>query len=270
VARRRYKSEAISQAGHAAQPRDPSGDESLSQPIEPRAEYGKAPPSAPASDQAEAKPDYDGSGLKAQIDHMRQQQQYAQQQQQPQQQLDPLASYLLSIPGLTAPKFQFLYQYFAQRPHLLNGDHWQLLKAAHDIMLGRGIQEDGPEYFQHLTQLLQQHAAPPPAPPMPSPAPLPAHEPAPPPQMPPPTHIDIEKTEDDHEPESAHMSAMYAAPVSRNDRGTAIESEMTAGSITLSKAEREHATAAGVSDEEYGRQKLRMMKMKKAKLIRDE
>jgi hypothetical protein len=40
--------------------------------------------------------------------------------------------------------------------------------------------------------------------------------------------------------------------------------------VTLTKAERERAEAAGVSVEEYGRQKLRMMKMKKAKIIRDD
>jgi len=38
----------------------------------------------------------------------------------------------------------------------------------------------------------------------------------------------------------------------------------------LSKAEREHAEAAGVSVEEYAKQKLKMMKLKKAKVIKDE
>jgi hypothetical protein len=40
--------------------------------------------------------------------------------------------------------------------------------------------------------------------------------------------------------------------------------------VTLSKAEREHAEAAGVSVEEYGRQKLKMLRMKKAKILKDE
>ena len=98
----------------------------------------------------------------------------------------------------------------------------------------------------------------PPVPPMPEPT----HEPV--------THIDIEKVESpDGEPESEHMSAMFSAPVSRGS-DYAIEPESSANSVRLSKAEIEHAQAAGVSVEEYGRQKLRMMKMKKANLIKDQ
>ena len=48
------------------------------------------------------------------------------------------------------------------------------------------------------------------------------------------------------------------------------EHEPSASSVRLSKAEREHAAAAGVSDEIYARKKLRMMKLKKSKIIRDE
>jgi len=62
-----------------------------------------------------------------------------------------------------------------------------------------------------------------------------------------------------------------SAPVSRASEHFSGDYEPGEGSrVTLSKAEREHAEAAGVSVEEYAKQKLRMMKMKKAKLIRDE
>ena len=65
-----------------------------------------------------------------------------------------LASYLISIPGLTIPKFQFLYHYFAQRPDLLTNEHWSVLRGAHGIALDRGVKEDSPEYFGFLHSLL--------------------------------------------------------------------------------------------------------------------
>ena len=83
-----------------------------------------------------------------------------QQQQQQQQQLDPLASYFISIPGLTIPKFQFLYHYFAQRPDLLTNEHWSVLRGAHGIALDRGVKEDSPEYFGFLHSLLNQQTTP--------------------------------------------------------------------------------------------------------------
>ena len=93
-------------------------------------------------------------------EQLRQQQQYAQHPQQQQQQLDPLASYLISIPGLTIPKFQFLYHYFAQRPDLLTNEHWSVLRGAHGIALDRGVKEDSPEYFGFLHSLLNQQTTP--------------------------------------------------------------------------------------------------------------
>ena len=84
--------------------------------------------------------------------------------------------------------------------------------------------------------------------------------------MPAHTHVDLESH--DSEPEEPMPSHSVSAPVSRASEAY---SEPGEGSrVTLSKAEREHAEAAGVSVEEYGRQKLRMMKMKKAKLLKDE
>jgi hypothetical protein len=70
------------------------------------------------------------------------------------------------------------------------------------------------------------------------------------------------------QPDEAH-AMMFSAPVSRGD-GHSVEPEPTMSSIRLSKAEREHAAAAGVSDEIYAANKLKMMKLKKAKVIRDE
>jgi hypothetical protein len=157
--------------------------------------------------------------------------------------------------GLSPSKFIFLYSYFAQHPDRWTAQHWDLLKAAHGITLNRGVGEDSPEYFSAMQGLLNQHAAPAPPPPMPPPV----HEPEPEPQ-----HV-----EHDPEPESEPMASYVSAPVSRGEAGHAVEPEMSANSIRLSKAEIEHAQAAGVSVEEYGRQKLRMMKMKKANVIKD-
>jgi hypothetical protein len=249
VARRKYRpSPAISTAGQSERPRDPAGDESLHQPIEPKPEYGKPPP--------ESAPQSFSTGLK---DQLAQQRQYADRPQpQPQQHLDPLASYLISIPGLTIPKFQFLSRYFGQRPHLLNADHWQLLKAAHDITTKeREIPEDSAEYFQSLHGILQQHAPPPAAPPMPPPV----HEPAPQPM----THVDVETH--DSEPESP-MPQHFSAPVSRSDHATAVEPEPTMGMIRLTAEQRDIAARSGISDVEYGKQLLRMQKMKSSGLIK--
>jgi hypothetical protein len=91
--------------------------------------------------------------------------------------------------------------------------------------------------------------------------------------MPAHTHVDIEKTESpEGEPEQESVSMHHVSPpVSRGAEHYSGDYEPGSDSrVTLSKAEREHAEAAGVSVEEYGRQKLRMMKMKKAKIIRDE
>jgi hypothetical protein len=154
---------------------------------------------------------------------------------------------------------------------LLNAEHWNVLKGAHGIALERGVKEDSPEYFGFLHSLLNQQAAaspPPHAAPAPPPPPTPpVHEPMPPPPM---THIDLEKVESpEGEPETTHMSAIYGAPVSRGDHGHAIEPEPTMGTIKLSPQEREIARMSG-GEELYARNKLKMMKLKKASVIKDE
>ena len=226
---------------------------------------GTEPPSPqpPAPDtQGEAKPEYDVGGLKAQIDHMRQQQAAQQQPPQPQQQaqqVDGLAIYLASL-GLSPSKFIFLYSYFSAHPDRLNAQHWETLKGAHHIARQeRNIPEDSPEYFGFLHSLLNQHAAPP-APPMPPPIPQPA---------PPPTHVDLEKVESpEGEPESTHMSAMFSAPVSRGEAGHAVEPEPTQSSIRLTAEQRDIAQRSGISEVEYAKQLLRMQRMQKSGLIK--
>ena len=237
MARRRYRSDAISGAGHGERPPDPAPSEQLPLGSEPPS------PSAPAPDQAEPEPaQHFSTGLG---DQLRQQRLYVQQH-QPQQQIDPLAAYLASIPGLTIPKFHFLYHYFAQHPDRLNPQHWELLKGAHRIAREeRDIPEDSPEYFGFLHQLLQQHAASPPA-------------------MPPPVaHVDQTEAPDDGETEVSMAAHHISAPVSRGaEHYAAMSDDYEPGSnsrVTLSKAEREHAHAAGVSDEVYAREKLRFV-----------
>ena len=85
-------------------------------------------------------------------------------------------------------------------------------------------------------------------------------------------HVDIEKSDHDSEPEAEPMPSHHvSAPVSRASEAYSGDYEPGDGSrVTLSKAEREHAEAAGVSVEEYGRQKLKMLRLKKAKVIKDE
>jgi hypothetical protein len=265
VAKRKYRpSAAISSTGRGIKADDAAPPGQL-----PLSDAEAASPSAPASDaqvprgeygKPEAEPaQHFSTGLKEQL---AQQQRYADRPQPQQQQIDPLAAYLLSIHGLTVPKFHFLYHYFAQHPDRLNPAHWDVLKAAHGITLNRGVGEDSPEYFHGLHALLQQHAATPP-PPQAAPAPAPPmpeqHR----------THIDLEKVESSEgEPEGTHMSAMFSAPVSRGEHATAVEPEPTMGTIKLSAEQRDMAHRSGISEVEYAKQLLRMQKMQKSGLIK--
>jgi hypothetical protein len=235
-------------------------DESLQRPIEPRTEYGKPEPAA-SQPQAEAKPEpkSDTSSLAAQIAAMRAQQE--QHQQQAQQQIDPLAMSLASIPGLTIPKFHFLYHYFAQRPHLFNSDHWGLLRAAHDITLGHGVKEDSAEYFAAMDALLRQHAA------MPQQQSAPAAAPAPPIPEPAPPHVAHVDVSTEQEPEMMPMAQNVAAPVSRGDHGHSIEPEQSPSQVRLSPEERDMAQRLKLSEVEYAAGKLKLAKMKRSKLI---
>lgn len=83
-------------------------------------------------------------------------------------------------------------------------------------------------------------------------------------------HIDIETTEG---PDEERMIAAHhvAAPVSRGEHSYSMSGDYEpsgASRITLTKAQREHAAAAGVDEVEYGKQLLRMNQMKKSGLIK--
>jgi hypothetical protein len=250
VARRRYgKSPAISTAGQSERPRDPTGDTSLDQPIGPRQEFGKTEPT-PSQATSEPAQHYDITSLK---DQLAEQQRYAQYQ--------ALHQYIASnFPGALPHEAQWLMA----NPHHLSNP--MLVHHAAQIAAQRGIPRQDPQFLQFVGQLLDQHHA--------AMMQAPQAAPAPPPPMPPPVaHVDLEKVETPgHEPESAHMDAHFvSAPVSRGAKHYSGDYEPGDGSrVTLSTAEREHARASGVSDEVYAREKMRMMKLKKAKLIRDE
>jgi hypothetical protein len=249
LARRRYRSDAISTAGQQERPREPLGDESLSQPLSPKAEYGK--PDATAQPQGAA-PSEPVTGLR---DQLADQRRYAEQQQVAQ-----LHGYIDQMPNLSPAQRQWLHN----NPHGLY--RFDLLHAAHTEARQRGVPVDSPEYFHFLSAMLNAYGHLPPQQPAQA-------APAPPPTMPPVTHVDISKTEnaDTGEPEEESVAMHHvSAPVSRASEAYSGDEPTDGSRVHLSKAEREHAEAAGVSVEEYGRQKLRMMKMKKAKLIRDD
>jgi hypothetical protein len=146
-----------------------------------------------------------------------------------------------------------------------------LVHHAGMLALRDGVARESPDFVRAIGKKLDDHfaamqAAPPPTAPMPPPMP---------PSMPEPqAHVDVEHVEHDHEPpqEDHIMPEHVSAPVSRSggERYATGDYEPTIGTVRLSKAEREHAAAAGVSDEVYAANKLKMMKLKKAKVIRDE
>ena len=260
MARRRYRSDALSSAAKTRPDQPPSTPESYplgSEPTPP------APAAAPDTKAGEAKSDQPAeaiSSLKAQIDAQR----AYQQQQQPRH--DPLAMYLASIPGLSPHKFYFLHAYFSQHPDRLNQEHWNVIAGAHQIARQeRNIPEDSSEYFGFLHSLLNQQAAASP-PHQPAPAPPPVHEPVPPTHEPEPEHVAHIDIESEHsgsgEPEESHMPQHFSAPVSRGSN-YAIEHEPTAGSIRLSAEQRDMAARSGISETEYAKQLLKMQKMQK-------
>jgi hypothetical protein len=249
VARRKRPSDAISTAGRAASPRDATGDTSLQEPLTPKQEYGKAEPTS--QPQAAPLEQHFSTGLRDQIADQRLYAQY-----------NALQQYVASnFPGSTLSEQQWLLMNL----HHLQNHHPSVIDKIAGVTLSRGVPRESPEFLRtvgqeldrlHVARMQPAPAAPPPMPP-----------------MPPMTHIDLEKVESPAgEPESEHMDAHHvSAPVSHGTEHFSGDYEPGEGSrVTLSKAEREHAEAAGVSVEEYGRQKLKMLKLKKAKVIRDE
>jgi hypothetical protein len=242
--RRRYKSPAISNAGRQENPPDAATE--IDAPMPPRDEYG---PQQTTSHQTEAlHPQSFSTGLKDQLDAQRR---YA-------QPLDGLDAFINQhYSGALPNERQWL------RDHPQHMQNVPLVHAAGMVAMQRGIPRHSPEFLRAIEQLLAQHyaATQPQAPPM-------QHAPPPPPPM--THHIELEAEHeadrDDSEPEGEHTAARYSAPVSRGEAHS-IEPELSPSQVRLSKAEREHAQAAGVSDEEYAKNKLKMEKMKKAKLI---
>ena len=248
MARRRYRSEALSTAAHETRRDEPAPPGQM-----PLSGNEPASPQPPAQD-----PTADAhfhTGLKEQL---AQQQRYAQP--------DPLDQYIAhTFPGATP----FERQWLRANSHHLNNPG--LIHSAAAIALQRGVPRNSPEFLAFVSALLDQHhhamhaqAPQPHEPPAPAPPPPPP-EPMPPP-MPHMTHVDIERDEHDHEPEATRMSAMVSAPVSRGEQSYSMvggEPELSAGRITLSPQERDHARAAGVTDEIYAQNKLKMLKLKR-------
>jgi hypothetical protein len=179
---------------------------------------------------------------------------------------DPLDQYLdYHFQGALPAERQWLRDRAHDRPHYFANP--MLVHEAGRLALQDGVPRESPQFVAAIGKKLDDHfaamqaqAAPAPAPTMPPPMPQPAH-----------MHVDVEQSEHDHEPEGA--SVAVSAPVSRGEASHAMSGEYEPGDgsrVTLSKAEREHAEAAGVSVEEYGRQKLKMLRLKKAKVIKDE
>jgi hypothetical protein len=249
VAPRKYRpSAAINSAGHGQRPPDATPPEQHPLGSEPPA----SPPQQAAPDtKAEAEPAHFSSGLGEQL---RQQRAYAERQ------ANPIFAYLSQIPGLSAPKLQYLAAYFTAYPERFNQEHWNAVANAHTIAT-REHAEDSNEYFRRVNELLhRQHAVPPP--PQAAPAPPPMHEPEP--EPPPITHV-----EHDREPESEHMSSFVSAPVSRDGQGHAhaIEPEQSPHRVQLTAEERELCRDNKIDELEYAKGKLKLAKMKRSKLI---
>jgi hypothetical protein len=255
MARRRYRSDAISHAGRREQPRDPQtvgeeyprGSEAAAPEARPREEYGKPEPDQSAQ--------HFSTGLKDQLEAQRR---YAQP--------DPIDAFINQhYSGALPHERQWL------RDHPEHMQHVQLVHAAGMIALQRGVPRHSPEFLHAIEQLIAQHhaamqAQPPPPPPMHAPPP-----PAPP--MPPmPHHIELEAEHDD-EPEQPSMAHHYAAPVSHGTGGV-FEPELTSPSqVKLTAEQRDMARRSmphlshDEAEKTYAANFLKMEKAKKAKLI---
>jgi hypothetical protein len=255
VAPRKYRpSAAVSSAGHGQRPPDdPLGSE-------------PTPPPPPAPDRkAETKSDQPAEAISSLKSQIAAQRAYAEQQRAyQQQQTNPIFAYLSQIPGLSAPKLQYLMAYFTAYPDRFNQEHWNTVANAHNIAT-REHAEDSNEYFRLVNELLhRQHAVPPP----PQAAPAPA---APPPMPEPePQHVHVDLESRDHEPESEPMASYVSAPVSRDGhgRGHTIEPDLSASQVRLTPEERELCRTNKIDETTYAAGKLKLAKMKTSGLIK--
>ncbi len=155
------------------------------------------------------------------------------------------------LPGLSAKQRDFL------KSNLHYLQHANLLVGAHHVSMARGIAPDSDEYFHHVRQMMDHY--------------LQQIAPAAAPAEPTLAHVDIATEDHGGQPED-HMAHMVSAPVSRGTdhfAGALGDADLSANRITLSAGERESARAAGISDQVYAANKLKMLKMKKAGLLKE-
>jgi hypothetical protein len=245
MARRRYRSEALSSAAKTRPDQPPSTPESYPLGSEPTA----AASAAPDTKAGEAKSDQPAEAISSLKDQLAGMQRYAS---------DPIEQYIsFHFPGALPAERQWLR---ANPHHLANP---ALIHSAAQIALQRGCPRGSPEFMQFCGALLDQHAA------------AQGHAaPVPEPQTPEPEppQIDLEPVEShDHEtPQEDHtMPQHFSAPVSRGSERYAMgDYEPTAGSIRLSAEQRDMAARSGISETEYAKQLLKMQKMQKSGLIK--
>jgi hypothetical protein len=257
MARRRYRSDALSSAAKTRPDQPPSTPESYPLGSEPPASSAPAP--AP-DEKGEAKPEptqHFSSGLKDQLAGM---QRYAS---------DPIEQYIsFHFPGALPVERQWLR---ANQHHLANP---ALIHSAAQIALQRGCPRGSPQFMQFCGALLDQHAAAQGhAAPVPEPPP-PVHEPEPEPQH--TTHIDLEKAESPEcEPEESPMTH-YAAPVSRSggERYAMGDYEPTVSSVRLSAEQRDMAhrsmphLSADEAEKSYAANLIKMQRLQKSGVLK--
>ena len=165
----------------------------------------------------------------------------------------PLEQQLEQIPGLSVMQRAYL----RERPYALTRP--DILSAAHLCAQQNGIAVDSPAYFQVMDYALQDFGnipftTPPAASPAAeAPAPAPATQPRPAPM-----------------PDDSYAAHIASAPPSRSEyAGSMPPPDASNSRVTLSAPEREVAALSGVTEVEYAKNKLKLLNMKKAGIIRD-
>ena len=169
---------------------------------------------------------------------------------------NPIEAQIDAIPELSLAKKSYL----RQRPFALSRP--DLLRDAHVAALQLGLPDDSLPYFQFMDAALMHFGnfgftSPPPqtAPTTETPTPIPTPAPAPMPQAP------------DHD--GSYAPHIASAPPSRSEYAGSMPAPGASGRVTLSAEERQVAAATGISEVEYAKNKLKLLQMKKAGLIRD-
>ena len=168
-----------------------------------------------------------------------------------------------ALPHLSVAQKAFL----RERPHAPARP--DILAWAHNYAQHNGVPLDSPGYFYLMDQALQQYgniafttpSTASPATEIQAPSPQPNPEPTPAP-MPQATQPPAPERDDDYAP---HFTS---APPSRSEYAGSMPAEIS-GRVTLSQEERSIAAATGISEIEYAKNKLKLLQMKKAGIIRD-